>query len=153
MQIFHISFNWWFFRWSLSDIKSPHVNRTLLSINNAVVCMVSSLFLIVNSSSFISQPLRIIPNVPITIGITITFMFHSLSYSSWDFYTCIHWWSSIEVCVTASLQDSSQYSGWSQQCCSLDGLYSSFDFQFLQSFFQAFRDYYKCTNYNFPNAP
>ena len=46
------------FHWSLSDSKSPQVSRTLISIladfNNSVV-----------------------PRAPITIGITITFMFHS----------------------------------------------------------------------------
>ena len=41
-----------------------------------------------------------------------------------------------------------QYSGWSQQCCSLDSLNSSSDFQILQSFFQACEDRSKCTNYN-----
>ena len=35
--------------------------------------------------------------------------------------------------VSSSLQDSSQYSGRSQQCCSLDGLHSSSNFQVLQS--------------------
>ena len=35
--------------------------------------------------------------------------------------------------VSSGLQDSSQYSGWSQQCFSLDDLDSLSDFQFLQS--------------------
>ena len=35
--------------------------------------------------------------------------------------------------VSSSPQDSSQYSGRSQQCCSLDGLHSSSNFQILQS--------------------
>ena len=35
--------------------------------------------------------------------------------------------------VSSSLQDSSQYSGRSQQCCSLDGLHSSAKFQVLQA--------------------
>ena len=34
--------------------------------------------------------------------------------------------------VSSSLQDSSQCSGHSQQCCSLDGLHSSSNFQVLQ---------------------
>ena len=34
--------------------------------------------------------------------------------------------------VSSSLQDSSQYSGHSQKCCSLDGLHSSSNFQVLQ---------------------
>ena len=50
--------------------------------------------------------------------------------------------------VSSGLQDSSQYSGWSQQCCSLVKLDSSLDFQYFQSPFQAFGDCSKCTNYN-----
>ena len=37
--------------------------------------------------------------------------------------------------VYLSLQDSSQCSGWSQQCCSLDCLHSSSYFQVLQSLY------------------
>ena len=36
--------------------------------------------------------------------------------------------------VSSSLQDSSQYSGRSQQCCHLDSLYPSANFQVLQAF-------------------
>ena len=36
--------------------------------------------------------------------------------------------------VSSSLQDSSQYSGRSQQCCHLDSLYPSANFQVLQVF-------------------
>ena len=43
--------------------------------------------------------------------------------------------------VSSSLQDSSQYSSWSQQCWSLDGLHSFFYFQVLQSLYQFFDDY------------
>ena len=50
--------------------------------------------------------------------------------------------------VSSSLQDSSQYSGRSQQCCSLDGLHSSSYFQILQSLYQSFGDCTKSTNYN-----
>ena len=35
--------------------------------------------------------------------------------------------------VSSSLQDSSQYSGRSQQCCRLDGLLSSANFEVLQT--------------------
>ena len=35
--------------------------------------------------------------------------------------------------VNSSLQDSSQYSSYSQKCCNLDGLHSSSNFQVLQS--------------------
>ena len=71
------------FHWSLSDNKSPQVSRTLLSIladfNTAVVWMVSTRPIISKSSS--SNPLATVPSVPITIGITFTFMFHSFYYS------------------------------------------------------------------------
>ena len=73
------------FHWSLSDSKSPQVYRTLLSIlddlNNAVVWMVSTHPLISKSSSPCTNPLVIVPRVPITIDIIVTFMFHSFFYS------------------------------------------------------------------------
>ena len=69
------------FHWSLSDSKSPQVSRTLLSIlavlNNAVVWMVSTRPLISKSSSHFINPLGTVPKAPITIGITVTCMFHS----------------------------------------------------------------------------
>ena len=68
------------FHWSLSDGKSQ-VSRTLLSIladlNNAVVWMVSTHSLISKSSSPCTNPLVTVPSAPITIGITLTFIFHS----------------------------------------------------------------------------
>ena len=45
-------------------------------------------------------------------------------------------------------KDSSQYSGWPQQCYSLDGFSTSSDFQFFQSPYQSFGDCSKPTNYN-----
>ena len=69
------------FHWSLSDSKFPQVYRTLLSImavlNNVVVWMVSTRPPTSKSSSPFSNPLVIVPNAPITIGIIVTFMFHS----------------------------------------------------------------------------
>ena len=47
--------------------------------------------------------------------------------------------------ISLSLQDFSQYSGRCWQCCSVDGLDSSSDFQ---SPFQAFNFCSKCANYN-----
>ena len=49
--------------------------------------------------------------------------------------------------VSSSLQNSSQYSGLSQQYCSLDGLHSSY-FQVLQSLYQTIGDCTERTNYN-----
>ena len=69
------------FHWSLSDSNSPQVSRTLLSIlavlNNVVVWMVSTRPPTSNSSSPFSNPLVTVPKASITIGIIVTFMFHS----------------------------------------------------------------------------
>ena len=66
--------------WRLSDSMSPQVSRTLLSIlavfNNAVVWMVSTPLPTSKSSRPFNNPLVTVPKVPITIGITVTFMFH-----------------------------------------------------------------------------
>ena len=74
------------FHRSLSDSKSLQVSRTLLSIladlNNAVVWMVSTLPLISKSSTLFISPLLTQPRVPITIGINVTFMFHSFFFIS-----------------------------------------------------------------------
>ena len=57
--------------------------RTLLSIlahlKISVVCMVSTRPLISKSSSLFTNPLGIIRRAPITIGITVTYMFHIFS--------------------------------------------------------------------------
>ena len=69
------------FHRSLSDSKSPRVSRTVLSIlallHSAVVWMVSTHPPTSKSSSFFNNPLITVPKVPITIGIIVTFMFHS----------------------------------------------------------------------------
>ena len=72
------------FQWSLSDSKSPQVSRTLLSIqavlNNAVVWMVSTCPPTSKSPTPFSNPLFTVPNAPITIGVIVTFMFHSFFF-------------------------------------------------------------------------
>ena len=72
------------FHWSLSDNKSPQVFRTLFSIlavlNNVVVWMVSTRPPTSNSSSPFSNLLVTVPKAPITIGIIVTFMFHSFFF-------------------------------------------------------------------------
>ena len=69
------------FQWSLSDSTSSQVSRTLLSIlavlNNIVVCIFSTNSPIFNSSSSFNNTLVTVPKAPITIGIIVTFMFHS----------------------------------------------------------------------------
>ena len=65
----------------MSDSKSPQASWTLLSIlavlNNVVVWMVSTLPPTSKSSSPFNIPLVTVPNAPITIGIIVTFIFHS----------------------------------------------------------------------------
>ena len=69
------------FHWSVIDSKSSQVSRTLLTIlvvhNNVVVWMVSTRPPTFKSSSPFNNPLVTVPNAPITIGIIVTFMFHS----------------------------------------------------------------------------
>ena len=80
IRAFHNRVSRWFFT-GVSDSKSPQVSRTLLSIlavlNNAVVWMVSTRPPTSKSFSPFSNPLVTFPNAPITIGITVTCMFHS----------------------------------------------------------------------------
>ena len=69
------------FHWSLSDSKSPQVSRTRIRIlavlSNVVVWIVSTRPPTSKSSMPFNNPLVIVPNTPITIDITVTFMFHS----------------------------------------------------------------------------
>ena len=69
------------FHWSLSDCKFPQVSGTLLSnlavLDNVVVWMVFTRPPTSKSSSPFSNPLVIVPNAPITIGIIVTFMFQN----------------------------------------------------------------------------
>ena len=68
------------FLWNLSDSRSPQISRTLLSIladhNNAVVSMVSTHPVISKSPRPCINPLVSVLRALITIGITVTFMFH-----------------------------------------------------------------------------
>ena len=68
--------------WSLSDYKSPQVSRifrsTVADLNKAVVWMVTTRPLISKSPSPCTNLLVTVPSVPITIGITATFMFHRI---------------------------------------------------------------------------
>ena len=67
------------FHWSLSNWKSLQVCRTLPRIpsdlSNAVVWMVSTRSLFSKTYSPCTNPLVTGPTTPITIGITVTFMF------------------------------------------------------------------------------
>ena len=105
--------------WSLSDSKSFQVSRTLISIladlNNAVVWMVSTRPLISKSSSPSTDLLVTVLRAPITIGITVTFMFHSFFFSFltrsrclcffFAFFQCysVVYWNSIVYNLVGSL--------------------------------------------------
>ena len=69
------------FHWSIGDSMYPWVSRTLLSIlvdlNNAVVCMVFIRSSISNASNSVSLFWGTVPSALITIGISVTLMFHN----------------------------------------------------------------------------
>ena len=68
------------FSWCLSDSKSPPVSRTLLSILTDlknVVWIDATRPFISNPASPSTNSLVTVPSVPITISMTVTFMFHS----------------------------------------------------------------------------
>ena len=65
-----------------------------------------------------------------------------------DFHTNISRWFLTQVWVTASLQDSSEYSGRSEQYFSLVGLYLSCYFQELHHPYQSFGDCTESTSYH-----
>ena len=81
LRVFHISVSWWFSTGVLSDCNSPQVFKTLLSIladlNNAVIWTVSNRPVISKSSNPCINSLMTAPRAQITIGIIVTFMFHS----------------------------------------------------------------------------
>ena len=74
------------FPWLLSESKSSQVSRTFLSnlanLSNTADWMVSIRCLIFNSFGFLTRLLGTVPSELITIGITITLMFHSFLNSS-----------------------------------------------------------------------
>ena len=78
------------FHWSPSDSK---VSRTLLSIladlNDALILMVLVRTPNSNSSRFLTNPLGTVPNAPIIIGITVTFMFHNFLVLRQPASTCV----------------------------------------------------------------
>ena len=68
------------FRPSLSDSKCPYgdwILSILADLNNVVVWMVSICPLISKSSRHCTNLLATVPSAPVTIGITVIFIFHS----------------------------------------------------------------------------
>ena len=74
------------FDFYLSNSKSSQVSRIIFNIlavlNNVVVWMVSTPPLICKSSSLLINPSLTVTKAPITIGIIVSFMFHSLFFSN-----------------------------------------------------------------------
>ena len=80
LRVFHINISWWSFAevWvTASLLKSRGLFSILAKLNYAVVWMVSTHPLISKSSSPCINPFVTVPRAPITIGITVAFMFHS----------------------------------------------------------------------------
>ena len=76
MLIFHTSFNRWFLQWTLSDNKSPHVSRTLLSILTDYVSAFQ--FLMISILPLIWSCPNLFPRPPNAVSITVTCMFPSI---------------------------------------------------------------------------
>ena len=70
-------------------------------------------------------------------------IYYLVLFTPWEFFT--------SALVSLSLQDSSQYSGRTQQCCSMDSLHPCRYFQVLQSLYQSFGDCTNGTSYNWYN--
>ena len=80
IRVFHISISWWSFigDWvTASLLKSPGLFSVFWPFFNNAVWMVSTRLPISKSSRPFNNPLVTVPKVPITIGIIVTFMFHS----------------------------------------------------------------------------
>ena len=143
-----------FFTDGFGNSKFAQIPSILVDFSIAVFYLVCNLHLISCSLSLFSMFLGTVPKVPTKNGITINFMFHtwnklllilfcSLENSSPQHWLMvIHWNLNHRNCP----HDSPQYSSRSQQCCRLNGLNSSADFQPYNSLPKPLGT--KCTNYN-----
>ena len=97
------------YHWSPNENKCPQVSRTLLSIladlNTAAIWIVSTRPLISKSSSPFNNPSITVPRAPITIGINVTFMFHSFFQFSSKIQELIFLFFFFQFCSVVS-QDS-----------------------------------------------
>ena len=96
-------------------------SSSLRDLNNAVVSMVSTGHLICKSSNPFTNPLVTVLSTPITIGVTVIFMFHRFFsflaryryyYYNCYFNNCEFFYPSLEsecLQVSPSLQDSSHF--------------------------------------------
>ena len=166
------------FHWSLSDSNSPLISRTLLSILanliNAIVSMVYTRLLYyyyywrvfhTSSNWWVSTGVWVTVTLLWSPGLFLVFWpISSMLLFRWstlvffiiiiigEFFTpALTDVLSLEFewqQVSSSLQESSQYSGDSQQCWNLDGLNSPSYFQLLQFLYQSFGNCTKSTNFN-----
>ena len=101
-----------------ANSRSPQISRTILSIladlNNAVVWILSTRPIIFKS---FNNPFVTVPKVPITVGIIVTFIFHSFSIpeQSRGTYPSFHILS-VLFCGQPG-QQSQQFSKFSFFCC------------------------------------
>ena len=75
--VYPLEFEWQQVFFSLQD-----PSRILANLNKAVFRIVSTPPLISKSSSSSTNPLLTVPSAPITVGITVTFMFHCFCFQS-----------------------------------------------------------------------
>ena len=111
------------FHWSLSDTKSLQVSRTFLCIlavlNNAVVWMVFTRPPNSKSSMPFNNPLVAVRKALITIGLIVTFMFHTFFQFSSKVQVLIRLFPSFQFYSVAS-QDSEVHNfAYSLFCCCL----------------------------------
>ena len=80
MGFFHVSISWGSFTgvWVTSLLSSPvQLLSILVELSNAIVSIVSTSPLISKSSHSFTNSFLIVPRAPVTIGVTVTFMFHN----------------------------------------------------------------------------
>ena len=110
-------------------LKCPQVSWTLLSIlavfNNAVIWMVSTRPPTSMSFRPFNNPLVFVPKAPITIGIIVTFMFHSffqfsskvkvliLLFTFFQFYSLVSWDSKVDNFANSLFFFGDYYKVWS----------------------------------------
>ena len=150
------------FQRCLSESKFPKFSRTILSIltdlNNIVVWTQLFLWFTILPMPFPSLwgPFKmqlVSPSSSCSTGFL--YYYYYYYFTPWEFFTSaladgfllkFEWQQ-----ISSSFQDTSQYSGRSQQCYSLDSLYPSRYLKVLQSLYQSFGDCTKSTNYNWYN--
>ena len=122
----------------MSDSMSPHVSRTLLSIladlNNAIFWMFSAfppIFIIPNP---MAKLLKIVPNVSITSGDTVTFQFLRFLVQ----------WQDLSICPFFAFFDFHSVVDRDGEIRGLSGLFFPFFFLFSFFFFFIVNYHYSC---------